>query len=131
MLKVVIADASAISRDLLGTILTNGGHHVVGTTNTSSAGLARAIKMQPQIMCIDIGHADDEGIALLDTIRNELPKTVVFMVSGAIDSTAVQSALQHGVHGFIVKPFNTVTVLKTIRNTVLNLVKQQQVKVEE
>jgi two-component system chemotaxis response regulator CheY len=31
-----------------------------------------------------------------------------------------------GVNGFIVKPFNADTVLKTIRNTVIAMVKRQQ-----
>ncbi len=130
MLKVVIIDANAISRNLLGTILTNGGHEVVGDSNTSSAGLARVIKLRPQVVCIDIGHAEDGGMTLLDTIRSELPKALVFMVSGKMSSEIVQGALQRGVHGFIVKPFNALTVLTTIRNAVLKIARKQQGKAD-
>jgi two-component system chemotaxis response regulator CheY len=48
------------------------------------------------------------------------------MVSGSIDSTTVLNAVQHGVHGFIVKPFNAVTVLKSIQNARSNMAKLQQ-----
>jgi two-component system chemotaxis response regulator CheY len=130
MLKAVIIDGNAISRDLLNTVLTNGGHHVVGNANTSSAGIARMIKLKPQIVCIDIGHADGEGMDMLDMIRSTLPKTMIFMVSGKIDSATVQNALQRGVHGFIVKPFNSSTVLTTIRNTVMKFARQQQTKAD-
>jgi two-component system chemotaxis response regulator CheY len=34
--------------------------------------------------------------------------------------------MARGVHGFIVKPFKADAVLKTIRNTVLALVRRQQ-----
>ena len=129
MLKVVIIDGSAISRNLLGSILATGGHDVAGDANTSPAGLARMIKLQPQVICIDIGHAED-GMALLDTLREALPKALLFLVSGKIDSATVQDALAHGVHGFIVKPFNATTVLTTIRNTIINLARQHRSNME-
>lgn len=125
VLKVVIIDGSAISRDLLGTILTNGGHDVVGNSNASPAGLARMVKLQPQVVCIDVGGAD-EGMALLGHLRAELPKALLFLVSGKIDQATVQSALEQGVHGFIVKPFNAVTVLTTLRNTVLKVARRHR-----
>jgi two-component system chemotaxis response regulator CheY len=130
MLRVVIIDGIAMSRNLLGTILTNGGHEVVGDSNTSAAGVARMIKLRPQIVCIDIGHEEDGGMALLDTVRGELPKALVFMVSGKMNPENVQGALQRGVHGFIVKPFNAETVLTTIRNAILKLARQQKIKTE-
>jgi len=125
MLKVVIIDGSAISRGLLNTVLTSGGHEVVGDSNTTPAGLARMIKLQPQLVCVDIGNEDD-CMAILDTLREGLPRAILFLVSGKIEPATVEQALQHGVHGFIVKPFNSVTVLKTIRNAVINVVKKQQ-----
>jgi two-component system, chemotaxis family, chemotaxis protein CheY len=130
MLRVVIIDGIAMSRNLLGTILTNGGHEVVGDSNTSTAGLARMIKLRPQIVCIDIGHEEDGGMALLDTVRGELPKALIFMVSGKMNPENVQGALQRGVQGFIVKPFNADTVLTTIRNAILKLARQQKIKTE-
>lgn len=126
MLKAVIIDGNAITRNLLQTVLTNGGHHVVGDSNTSAAGLAKMVILRPQIVCIDIGQAD--GMALLESVRSELPKALVFMVSAQMDSATVQGALQRGVHGFIVKPFNSVTVLTTIRNAVMKFAKQQRIK---
>lgn len=131
MLKVVVIDGNAISRNLLGTILTNGGHEVVGDTNTSSAGIARMIKLRPQIVCIDIGPNSSEGLAIVSSLREALPKSLVFMISGSIDSATVHAALAHGVHGFVVKPFNAITVLKTIRNAVLKLAHQQRQRSDE
>jgi DNA-binding NarL/FixJ family response regulator len=123
MLKVVVVDNNAISRDLLSTILLNGGHDVIGGSNNSPAGLAKVIKWHPQVVCIDIGGADTEAasLSMLDTVRTALPKALIFLVSGKMTDQTVQSALQHGVHGFIVKPFNAVTVLATIRNTIIKL----------
>jgi two-component system chemotaxis response regulator CheY len=59
-------------------------------------------------------------------LRATLPKTLVFMVSGTLDAPAIEAALARGVHGFIVKPFKADAVLRTIRNTVIAVVRKQQ-----
>ena len=130
MLKVVIIDGNAIERKLLQTILSNGGHHVIGDSNTSAAGLAKMVILRPQIVCIDTDKAEGDGMALLESLRRELPKALVFMVSGKMNPENVQSALQRGVHGFVVKPFNADTVLTTIRSAILKLARQQKTKIE-
>ncbi len=130
MLKVVIIDTSAISRGLLNTVLTDGGHEVVGDANTTPAGLARMIKLQPNVVCVDIGTEPDR-LAILDTVHQALPRSIIFLVSGKIEPELVAEAVQRGVQGFIVKPFNSVTVLKTIRSTILKFVRRQQSRASE
>lgn len=128
MLKVVVIDANAISRNLLTSVLVDGGFDVVGDASTSSAGLAAMIKLKPQMVCIDIGQADAEGFERLDTVRAGLPKTLLFMVSGSFDPAAIQGAVERGVHGFIVKPFKSATVLNTIRKTVIKVAYQHRAR---
>ncbi len=131
MLKVVIIDGNAISRNLLSSVLTTGGYEVIGDSNTSSAGIASMVKLQPQIICIDTGDAENSGLDMLESLRSLFPKALVFMVAANMDADRVQGALQRGVHGFIIKPFNAVTVLMTIRNAVLKLARQQAAKPAE
>ncbi len=126
MLRAVVLDNNAISRDLLKSVLANGGYNVVGDGNTSAASITGMIRLQPQVACIDIGIADEDGFQKLDALREALPKALVFVVSGKLDPDAVQGALQHGVHGFIVKPFNGGTVLSTIRNAVIKLARKHR-----
>ncbi len=125
MLKAVIVDANAISRGLLNTVLTDGGYEVVGQTHTSALGFALAMKHQPHFLCIAREQVED-GNDVVDQLRAALPKTLVFMVSGTLDAATVQASVARGVHGFIVKPFKADTVLKTIRNTVLAVVRKHQ-----
>jgi two-component system chemotaxis response regulator CheY len=125
MLKAVIVDASALSRDLLNTVLTEGGYGVVGQTHTSSQGYALALKFRPQLICIAREQMED-GEQIVEQIRANLPKTIIFMLSGALDAPTLQAALARGVQGFIVKPFKADAVLKTIRSTVLAMIKKQQ-----
>lgn len=126
MLKVVVIDGNTTSRNLLTSVLMNGGYDVVGDANLSSAGLASMIKLQPQIVCIDIGSTDEEGMARLDTLRSGLPKALLLLASGKFDPATVQAAMARGVHGFIVKPFKPDTVLTSIRNSVIKLARQHR-----
>lgn len=130
MLKAVILDANAIARNLLTSVLNNGGHEVVADANLAPASLARVIRLRPQIVCIDIGETNDAGWAIITQLRTELPKSLLFLVSSGINASMIQDAQQRGVHGFIVKPFNSVAVLTSIRNTILRIAKQQRANAE-
>ena len=125
MLKAVIVDSNAISRGLLNTVLTEGGYEVVGQAHTGQNALLQAAKFRPQIMCIAREQVED-GSNVVEQLRARLPKTLIFMVSGTLDAPTIEAALARGVQGFIVKPFKADTVLKTIRNTVIAVVRKQQ-----
>jgi two-component system chemotaxis response regulator CheY len=76
-------------------------------------------------VCIAREQVED-GNDVVAQLRANQPKTLVFMVSGTLDGPAIEAALARGVHGFIVKPFKADTVLRTIRNTVIAVVRKQQ-----
>lgn len=125
MLKVVLIDASAVSRGLLNTVLSDAGYEVVGQTHTTAQGYALLQKYLPQLICIALEQVED-GNDVVEQIRANYPKTLIFMVSAGIDAPTLQKALARGVNGFIVKPFKADAVIKTIRSTVLAMVKKQQ-----
>jgi len=125
MLKAVIVDGSAIARGLLNTVLTDGGYEVVAQTHTGMLGYGLAMKHRPQIVCIAREQVED-GSRVVEELRAHLPKAMIFMVSGTLDAPAIQASLARGVHGFIVKPFKADAVLKTIRNTVIAVIRKQQ-----
>jgi AmiR/NasT family two-component response regulator len=122
MLKVVVMDGNAISRGLLASVLTNGGHLVIGDTNVSFTGIARMVKLKPQLVCIDLELVESDKMEVLDKIRSELPKTIIFLVSNSFDAESIKVAQEHGARGFIVKPFNSARVLTAIRNAVVKFV---------
>jgi two-component system chemotaxis response regulator CheY len=130
MLKAVIIDGSAVARGLLNTVLTDGGYDVVGQAHTSAAGAALLIKFNPQIVCINRDQIEQD-VPAVEAMRRQWPKSLIFMVSSEFDAATVQKAHAMGINGFIVKPFNADTVLKTIRNTVIAMVKRQQKAKEE
>jgi two-component system chemotaxis response regulator CheY len=125
MLKAVIIDSSAVARGLLNTVLLDGGYDVVGQAHTCAAGLTLLIKHNPHIVCIAKEQVESDT-AVVGEIRSKWPKCLMFMVSSELDAATIQSAHAMGVSGFIVKPFKADTVLNTIRNVVIAMVKRQR-----
>ena len=125
MLKAVIIDSSAVARGLLNTVLIDGGYDVVGQAHTCANGMALLIKYQPHIVCI-AREQMESGEDVVREIKTNWPKTLIFMVSSEFDAATIQSAHAMGVSGFIVKPFKADTVLNTIRNVVIAMVKRQR-----
>ena len=125
MLKAVIIDGSAIARGLLNTVLLDGGYDVVGQTHTCASGLTLLLKHNPHIVCIAREQIEG-GEEVVREIKTNWPKALIFMVSSEFDAATIQAAHAMGVSGFIVKPFKADTVLNTIRNTVIAMVKRQR-----
>jgi two-component system chemotaxis response regulator CheY len=125
MLKAVIIDGSAVARGLLNTVLMDGGYEVVGQAHTCAAGNAVLIKHNPQIICVS-RDAMEADMPAMEAMRKDWPKAMIFMVSSEFDEGTIRKGHAMGINGYIVKPFNAGTVLKTIRNTVITAVKRQQ-----
>lgn len=125
MLHAVIVDANAMSHGLLNTVLTEGSYNVVGTTHVAAPGYLMVQKFQAHVVCIGLEQVGD-GSDVVQQIRANYPKTLVFMMSGALDAPTLQKAMARGVSGFIVKPINADKVLRTVRATVIAMIKQQQ-----
>jgi two-component system chemotaxis response regulator CheY len=125
MLKAVIIDPSAVARGLLNTVLLDGGYDVVGQTHTCASAMVLLIKHHPHIVCIAKEQFESDQAAVLE-IRANWPKTLIFMVSSEMSASIIQEAHAIGVSGFIVKPFKADTVLNTIRNVVIAMVKRQR-----
>jgi two-component system chemotaxis response regulator CheY len=130
MLKAIIIDGSAVARGLLNTVLIDGGYDVVGQAHTCAAGTVLLVKFNPQIVCINRDQLEQD-IPGVEAMRKQWPKALIFMVSSEFDAATVQTAHAMGINGFIVKPFNAGTEQKTIRNTVIAMVKRQQKALED
>lgn len=120
-MNVLIVDDNEMTRTLLRTILSSEGYKVLAEASNSKNGLEQALKIKPDIVCLDILMPDGSGIEVLKQVMAELPKTIVLMVTGKRDMETVKECLGSGAKGFILKPFNAGVVLKTVKEAVLRV----------
>ena len=120
-LGIFIIDDNEMTRTLLRMIVQGEVYDVVGDAAGGKSGLERVLKMKPDIVCLDVLMPDSDGLEVLAQIKEALPKTIVLMVTASNDRATVQTALQRGANGFIIKPFNTGIVLDTLAKTVTKM----------
>lgn len=118
-MNVLIIDDNEMTRAVLRAMLVRSGLQVIGEASNGNNGYDMIMKLKPKIVCLDIMMPGISGIDILKQLRAELDKMVVLMVSGERNVTTIKQCLALGASGFIIKPFNEATVLKSVRDAVL------------
>jgi len=124
-LGVLIVDDNEMTRSVLRISLHGDEYEVLGEATNGRAGLDAALRLRPDIVCLDIVMPDMNGLDVLAAIKDALPGTAVLMVTASADLATVKTAIGGGAAGFIVKPFNTITVHETMRKTAQAVLRQR------
>jgi two-component system chemotaxis response regulator CheY len=115
--RVLLVDDNDVMRSLLRGMLRGEDYEVVGEARNGDQGLDMALRLQPDIICLDIEMPVKNGIEVLPALREKLPAARVFMITGHTERAMVQAAIEGGASGYIVKPFNAARVLDTLAAT--------------
>lgn len=112
--RVLLVDDNDMTRTMLRGILVNAEYELAGEANNGEHGLEMALRLKPDIVCLDIQMPKADGLEVLRRIKQDLPQTAVVMVTANVERETVQTAIASGADGYIVKPFNSARVLDTI-----------------
>ncbi|MEB0136637.1 response regulator [Actimicrobium sp. CCC2.4] len=118
-MNALIIDDNEMTRTVLRAMLVRSGLQVIGEASNGNNGYELIMKLKPQVVCLDIVMPDISGIDVLKQLRAELDKMIVLMVSGERNVDTIKQCLSLGASGFIIKPFNESTVLKSLRDAAL------------
>jgi len=113
--RTVIIDDSQADRSQLKRILEDGGYVVADETEGGLAGLVAVEKNLPDFVCHSVDLSEVGGLNVLACIRAVHPDLPVIIVSSHNDSDTIMQAIQGGVKGYIIKPFDSEIVLSSIR----------------
>src|SRR5262249_2858371 len=110
---VLIVDDEPQIRRLLGVCLERNGYHVIEAA-TGEEGISRAIEYQPNLVLLDLGLPDIDGVAVLRRIR-EWSQVPILVVSVRNREDEKIRALDSGANDYITKPFSTGELLARLR----------------
>lgn len=113
-ISIIIADDDAVTRASLRLLLKEHGYRVSGEAADGEAALQLCSTGSPHIVFLDIDMPKVNGLEALDRIRQRHPDVKIIMVSGLATADNVRRALDAGVGGFVVKPFNAAKVTQAI-----------------
>jgi DNA-binding NarL/FixJ family response regulator len=100
---IVIADDFAAFRRLVRSMLQESGFQNVAEAADGLEAVAKAAKLQPDLVLLDIGMPNVDGIKAAAQICSIAPESRILFVSQNTDPDVVQSALSDGARGYICK----------------------------
>jgi len=118
-IRMLIADDSSIMRELLNIILTGTGVEIVGEAKDGQEAIDMAAQLKPDAMCLDLEMPNMSGLDALAKIRADHDAMKVIIISGHADRDKVKRAIELGACGFIIKPFEALQVIQTVKKLLL------------
>jgi two-component system KDP operon response regulator KdpE len=110
---VLVVDDEPAIRRLLRTSLTAQGYRVV-EAETAAAALNEIRDHEPDIVILDLGLPDDDGLSVITTVRRSSPLPIVVLSSRGDERGKVE-ALDLGADDYLTKPFGMAELVARIR----------------
>lgn len=111
--RVLVVDDEPAIRRLLRTALERAGH-AVSEAGDAAAALASLAADRPQVVLLDLGLPDRDGLELIPLVRARSDATI--LIVSARDATEQKvTALDLGADDYVTKPFDTEEVLARVR----------------
>lgn len=108
---VLIVDDDPEIIEQVTSFLTRSGYNVLSAA-TGAEALARAADARPELILLDIGLGDADGLELLDGLLkpaaagDEVQSPTIFMLTARYDIEAVETALRRGASDYLMKPID-------------------------
>ena len=116
MKNVLIVDDSRTSRRFLKDILERAGYNIAGEAINGQEGYDQYVKLNPDIVTMDITMPEVDGIESLKLIRKYNPEAKVIMITAAGQKEKMMEAVKFGAVEFITKPFLEENVLAALKH---------------
>ena len=103
--KVLIVDDEYLIRYSLQKLIEHEGFEAF-TAGSGHEALCLFEERQPDIVILDIGLPDTNGLALLRTIKEMNPSAIAIMATGSPDAQGSVEAMKMGALDYLEKPFS-------------------------
>lgn len=128
-LLILVVEDDAPIRNLIGTTLKTHGYNYM-TASTGESALMQASSNNPNIVLLDLGLPDIDGVDIIKKIRtwSELP---IIVISARTEDKEKIEALDAGADDYLTKPFSVEELLARIRVTERRLATMQSANKSE
>ncbi|GBR07384.1 response regulator [Acetobacter oeni] len=120
---LIVDDEPAIQRLLRTTLVTQSWRTIAA--GTGKAALTMATEHQPDIVLLDLGLPDMDGLAVLHQLRASYPTLPVVILSVRDDERGKVLALEGGADDYVTKPFGMAELVARLRNALRHALQQE------
>jgi DNA-binding NarL/FixJ family response regulator len=115
-IRILIADDHEIVRKGLELVLQlEAGFQVVGAVGSGKEATTQAIRLQPDVVLLDLLMPDADGVAVTRLIKKGAPNTRVLILTGHVAPELLLDALQAGADGYLMKDIGAPELCRAIR----------------
>lgn len=115
MARILVCDDSAFMRMMLKRVLIDNGHEIVGEAGDGMEAVQLYRQHKPDLITMDITMPKMDGIQAVTHIHEEDPLVRIVMVTALGQRAIITDAINAGASDFIVKPFDNIQVVETIK----------------
>src|SRR5947209_20089324 len=102
-INLLIADDHAVVRQGIAAIVKGSDIHVVGEAETGNQAIEQAMRLQPDVVLLDVRMPETDGLEALERITDRSPRTKVVMFTAHDNAAYVARAVALGAAGFVMK----------------------------
>jgi pilus assembly protein CpaE len=114
-IRVLIVDDIAETRENVKKLLYfEDDIEIIGMASNGREGVENALKLQPDIVLMDINMPEMDGIAASEAISRQVPGAQVVMMSVQGESDYLRRSMLAGAREFLIKPFSGDELINSI-----------------
>ncbi len=117
--KILVIEDEANIRSFAKTILEANDYQVI-TADTCQNGIMMFSSHRPDLILLDLGLPDRDGLEFIHTIRTQQDATPILVLSARTNETDKVEALDLGANDYITKPFGTAELMARVRAALRN-----------
>ena len=113
--RVVIADDHSMVREGLQALLSSvEGYEVAALAGTGTAALRETVTLRPDVLVLDIGLPDLNGIEVARRVTKAAPSVNILMLTMFDDDDSVLAAIRAGALGYVLKGASADEIMRAI-----------------
>ncbi len=117
MIRIILVDDQSIIREGLSSLLQSKPDlEVVGDAENGQVGLDLALKLQPDIVLMDVRMPIMDGVAATRSLTQQLPQTKVLVLTTFDDDEYITKAMKNGAKGYLLKDTPSEELAQAIRS---------------
>lgn len=114
--RLLIIDDHDVVREALEARLRDAVElEVVGSTGCWRTGLRDAVRLEPNVVLLEIKRADGQGLNALRRLIEQCPRTSVVVLTSYLDADEQKEARRIGAESYILKDIDTPQLVRTIQ----------------
>jgi two-component system, OmpR family, KDP operon response regulator KdpE len=111
--QVLIVEDEPDIRGILRTLLKTAGYRVI-ETETAARAVVEAKSHKPDLLLVDLGLPDADGVKVIQAVRGWSPVPIVVLSARTMEAQKIE-ALDAGADDYVTKPFSAPELLARVR----------------